>query len=223
MKRLAVLLLVAGVGAVALGNAIVLLGSRGAAPRHAQTALVLGALVHRDGRLSAVLEDRVATAARLYRQGRVDSVLVSGDHGTRRYDEVTPMRKRLVSLGVPERRIFEDHAGFDTWQSVERARTIFGADDVIVVTNGFHLARAVWLARHAGLDAGGVASDRPGGYGIKGREASVREVLARVKAVVARPAPLPGPRIPLTGDGRRSWGPTSLEGPSRAAASSPRR
>jgi SanA protein len=96
-----------------------------------------------------------------------------------------------------------------------RAREVFRARDVIVVTNHFHLARAVWLARRAGLTAGGMSADRPGGYGLKGREAGVREVFARLKAVALRPSPrFLGPQIPLSGDGRLSWGPSSREGPS---------
>jgi SanA protein len=197
------------IAAVGGANAIVLLGGRGAPPRHAQAALVLGALVFPDGRMSPVLADRVTAAARLYRDGRVDKVLVSGDHHSRTYDEVTPMRRRLLALGVRARDIFEDHAGFDTWSSMVRARKIFGAHDVIVVSNGFHLARAVYLARRAGLVAAGVDADRPGGYGTKGREAGLREVLARVKAVVGRGAPrFLGPQIPITGDGELSWGPS---------------
>jgi SanA protein len=213
MKRLALAAVILGLGIVAVGNAIVLLGGRGQAPRHAQVAIVLGALVYPDGRLSGVLYDRVALAAKLYREGRVDTVLVSGDHGRLGYDEVTPMRTRLIALGVKPEDVFEDHAGFDTWQSMVRARSIFGARDAIVVTNHFHLARAVFLARKAGLTAGGVSADRPGGYGIKGREAGVREVFARLKAVVLRPDALGGPQIPLTGDGRLSWGPSSRNGP----------
>ena len=212
-RRLAFRCALAALAALALGNAFVLLGGRGKPPRHAQVAIVLGALVYPDGRLSGVLYDRVALAARLYREGRVDKVLVSGDHGQVSYDEVTPMRIRLIALGVAPQDVFEDHAGFNTWASMQRARTIFGAHDAIVVTNRFHLARAVYLARQAGLQAGGLSADRPGGYGVKGREAGAREILARFKAVMLRPDPLAGPRIPLSGDGRASWGPSDLEGP----------
>jgi SanA protein len=216
MKRRIALGVVLGAAAVVGGaNAIVLLGGRGTPPRHAQAAIVLGALVYPDGRMSSVLADRVAAAARLYREGRVEKVLVSGDHHSRTYDEVTPMRARLVALGVSPRDVFEDHAGFDTWSSMVRARKIFDAHSVIVVTNGFHLARAVYLARRAGLVAGGVDADRPGGYGTKGREAGAREILARLKAVALRPSPrFLGPQIPLSGDGRLSWGPSSAAGPS---------
>jgi SanA protein len=189
----------------------VLAGGRGAAPRHAEAAIVLGALVHPDGTPSAMVEDRVQTAARLYRDGRVEKVLVSGDHGRRDYDEVGVMRKRLLALGVAPEDVFTDHAGFDTWDSAVRARKVFHVDDAIVVTQRFHLARAVWLARRAGIDAGGVAADRDGGYGRNGTIAGVREWLARVKAVpsgVLHTAPrFLGPVIPISGDGRRSWGP----------------
>ena len=213
-RRIAVGVVLAGLLVLALANAVVLLGGRAPAPRHAQVALVLGALVQPDGRLSAMLEDRVQAAARLYRDGRVDKVLVSGDHGRTSYDEVTPMRKRLLALGVPARDIFEDHAGFDTWSSMVRARKVFEVKSAIVVTNGFHLARAVWLAHEAGLSAGGVDANARG-YGKLGEEASLREVFARLKAVVLRPAPrFLGPPVPWTGDGRSSWGPADREGPS---------
>jgi SanA protein len=219
MKRRIALGVVLGLAlAVGLANAVVLLGGRGAAPAHAQAAVVPGALVYPDGRLSGMLADRVDAAARLYREGRVDKILVSGDHHTVTYDEVTPMRKRLLADGVPARDIFEDHAGFDTWSTMVRARKVFGLDNAIVVTQNFHLARAVWLARRAGLDASGIAADRPEGYGRQGQESDVREVLARVKAIgsgLLQPRPkYLGPSISMSGDGRVTWGPVDRDGPS---------
>ena len=123
MRRLLVVCLGAAAAAVAVlgvANAIVLGAAHGEvadvadAPR-AEVALVLGAQVYRDGRLSAMLEDRIQTAAALYRAGRVRKVLLSGDHGRVDYDEVGAMRRRLLALGVPARDVFTDHAGFDTW------------------------------------------------------------------------------------------------------------
>jgi SanA protein len=119
------------------------------------------------------------------------------------------MRKALVRAGVPGRAIFEDHAGFDTWATMVRARGIFGVDSAVVVTQGFHMPRALYLADAAGLDATGLTADlHP--YGVQGRKSGVREVLSRVKAVadVALDTPaMGGKRIPIEGDGRASWGP----------------
>jgi SanA protein len=144
-----------------------------------------------------------------YRDGRVDKVLVSGDHGRVGYDEVGTMRRELLRLGVPAGDIFEDHAGFDTWASVVRARRVFAVHSAVVVTQRFHLARALWLARRAGLHATGLAADARG-YGAVERTLEVREVVARVKAVtdvVTGAAPrFLGPQHPITGDGRTTLG-----------------
>jgi SanA protein len=201
------------VALIAGANAVVLLGGGASssvddAP-HAQVALLLGAEVRGDGTPSAMLADRIAVAAELYRAGKVDRVLASGDHGTRGYDEVNTMRRELIAAGVPARDVFTDHAGFDTWDSSVRAREVFDVDSAIVVTQGFHLPRAVWLAQRAGLRASGVASDLQG-YGRAQQRSEVRELLARVKAVGqvvtgTEPRYL-GPRIPIDGDARASRG-----------------
>ncbi len=85
-----------------------------------------GALVEPDGEMSAMLAARVEQASRLWHAGKVEKILVSGDHGTWNYDEPDTMRKALVRDGVAPRDIFEDHAGFDTWATMVRARSIFG-------------------------------------------------------------------------------------------------
>jgi SanA protein len=150
-----------------------------------------------------MLQDRVDVAADLYNDGRVDKVLVSGDHGTVGYDEVNTMRKALIAQGVPDSKIFTDHAGFDTWDSVVRAKKVFEVDSAIIVTQGFHLPRAMWLGKRADLTVGGVSATE-GGYGGQNRVGSVREVLARVKAVeqvvtgadpkyLGEPVPIDGP------------------------------
>ena len=205
--------LVVGVLVVVVSNAVVLLGGGGSeraadAPR-AQTALVLGAAVKPGGRLSPMLADRVRVAGELYRTGKVRKVLLSGDHGQVEYDEVNPMRRALLAAGVPARDVFTDHAGFDTWDSVVRARKVFGVTSALVVTQDFHLPRAVWLARRAGLDAHGVSADLHG-YGEQGRRSRIREILARVKAVgeaaTGEEPRFLGPKIPITGDGRATLG-----------------
>jgi len=181
---------------------------------HAQAAIVLGAGVHPSGWMSGMLRDRVARAVELYEAGRVDRVLVSGDHGRWGYDEPGTMRDALLAAGVPAHAIFTDHAGFDTWASMRRAREVFGVRSAVVVTQGFHMPRALYLAREAGLDAHGLVADRSG-YGRQGRISAVREILARVKAVgeaVTGRDVLLGPPHPITGDGRRTWGPQPPEG-----------
>jgi SanA protein len=221
-RRAAVRMAIGGAGVVAVlamvvavANAIVLLDGRGTRtdPRevpHAQAALVLGALVQPDGRPSPMLEDRLVAAAALYRDHKVDRVLASGDHGRPNYDEVNAMRRELVRLGVPDRAIFTDHAGFATLDSVVRARKVFGVHSAIVVTQGFHLPRALWLARRAGLTAYGLEAGSGKAYGSNGTLARVRELLARTKAVAdvvtgAQPKYL-GPRIDIAGDARQSRG-----------------
>jgi SanA protein len=180
----------------------------------AQVAIVPGALVKPDGTLSAMLRDRIAGAVALYRAGTVDRILVSGDHGRLGYDETDTMRDAVLAAGVPGEAVFTDYAGFDTWSTMKRARAIFGVDSAVVVTQGFHTARAVDLGRAAGIDTQALAVG--GGYGGKGRQSSVREIAARVKGLeeaTIKPAVMSGPEIPITGDGRTSWGPADPEAP----------
>jgi len=182
---------------------------------HAEVAIVPGALVEPDGNLSAMLAARVEQASRLWHAGKVEKILVSGDHGTWKYDEPDTMRKALVRDGVAPRDVFEDHAGFDTWATMVRARSIFGVRSAVVVTQGFHMPRALYLADAAGIDATGLTADLQE-WGVQGRKSAVREVLSRVKAVtdvtLDTPA-LAGPKIPIaTTDGRESWGPQQAPG-----------
>lgn len=182
---------------------------------HAEVAIVPGALVEPDGDMSAMLGARVEQASRLWHAGKVEKILVSGDHGTWKYDEPDTMRKALVRDGVAPRDVFEDHAGFDTWATMVRAKSIFGVRDAVVVTQGFHMARALYLADEAGIEATGLTADlQP--WGFQGRKSAVREVLSRVKAIadvtLETPA-LAGPKIPIaTTDGRESWGPAPPAG-----------
>lgn len=186
-KGLAVLLGV-GAGFVALCNALVLWeGSKGVFGRAEEVpsravALVLGARVYSDGTPSPVLEDRLAMALTLYRRGVVRKVLVTGDNGREDYDEVTNMRRWLVARGVPEGDVVRDHAGFRTWDSMVRAVKVFRVRHAVVCTQRFHMARSLYLARAAGLDAVGAVADlRP--YHGRWRFAA-REVFARTAAVL---------------------------------------
>ena len=178
--------------------------SRLAQVRPAEVALVLGAYVEPDGHMSQMLADRVQGAAELWHAGKVRKILVSGDHTTWSYDEPDTMRRALQADGVPAADIFTDHDGIDTWYSMVRARRVFGVRDAIVVTQGFHMPRALYLASAAGLHAQGFVTDLHG-YGRQGELSSLREVLARVKAVYqgATDAPVQlGPHIAISGDGR---------------------
>jgi SanA protein len=201
---------------IAAANAYLLLSTDGTATAEVaevpptEVAIVPGAGVNPDGTMSTMLADRVEQAARLWRAGKVKKILVSGDHGSWSYDEPDTMRKALVRAGVPPRDVFEDHAGFDTWATMVRARGIFGVRRAVVVTQGFHMARALYLADEAGIDATGLTADLHS-YGFQGAKSDVREVLSRVKAIadvtLQTPA-MAGPKIPIaTSDGRESWGP----------------
>jgi len=202
-------LVAAGLLAAGSANAVVYYGGKaGILPvadvRPAQAALVLGAYVFPDGRPSTMVEDRLLTAWDLYQAGKVEKILISGDHGRVEYDEVNAMRRFLEAKGVPPEDIFMDHAGFDTYDSMYRARDVFQVHSTVVVTQAFHLPRAIWLARRMGLEADGVVADR--WVYDKAEYYAAREVLARVKAfgewLIHRKPVFLGPVIPITGDGR---------------------
>lgn len=168
---------------------------------HATTAIVLGCRVN-GHEVSGCLEERLETALLLYTTGRVQRLLLSGDHGRRGYDEVNAMMDWLVAHGVPKAHIFLDHAGFDTHDSMVRAHAVYQVNDALLVSQGFHLPRAVFLARQAGIAATGVRADPPQGSVCGGSR--WREPLACLKAcadVLAGSSPrFLGPPIPITGD-----------------------
>ncbi len=142
--------------------------------------IVLGAAVLRSGQLSAVFLDRANAAILLYQAGKAHKILVSGDNSTVEHNEVDPARKYLMSQGIPEGDIYLDHAGFDTYSTMYRAKEIFGVTSAIVATQSFHLPRALYIARSLGLDAVGYRSDN---VHLLARN-EVRESLARIKAVL---------------------------------------
>lgn len=164
--------------------------------RPAPVALVLGAGIDGAGRPSPFLAQRIEVAVRLYRAGRVRALLMSGDNSRTNYDEVGAMAAEARRLGVPAAAIVTDHAGFDTYSSCYRARSVWGADRVVVVSQPFHLPRAVWTCRRLGVDAQGAAtaSTYPGATAM----GWVREVPAIDKSVLDvlrdRSPTFPGPR-----------------------------
>ncbi|MFF3439382.1 vancomycin high temperature exclusion protein [Streptosporangium sp. NPDC002721] len=163
----------------------------------APVALVLGAGVVGETP-SPMLARRLDISAQLYRAGRVEAILLSGDNSRREYDEPTVMRDYLLARGVPAGALVLDYAGFDTWDSCVRARTVFGASKVTVVTQVFHLPRAVTLCRTAGLDTFGVGDDSSkrwvSTYGLAARE-FLASAKGLVDSVLLDSAPVfPGPR-----------------------------
>lgn len=171
-----------------------------------QAIMTLGAKVSASGELSYGLEDRMEYAVLLYQEGYADKLLLSGDHGRVEYDEVNAMKAYAVSSGVPNEDIFLDHAGFDTYDSMIRAKEVFECDNIIVVTQSFHIYRAIYIARKSGIDAIGVRSDQTNFVTRIVVRNRVREFLARVKAFIeveiTHPDPVYlGDVIPITGDG----------------------
>jgi len=164
------------------------------------TGIVFGCQA-RGGEVSPCLKERLDAALALYRAGRVQRLLLTGDHGRVHYDEVNTMMDHLMARGVPREHLFLDHAGFDTHDSMVRARRIFGVDSAVLVSQAFHLPRALYLADGAGIVAQGLAADPPQGSVCRGSR--VREPLASLKAFVDRTLGLPphhgGPPIPITG------------------------
>jgi vancomycin permeability regulator SanA len=164
----------------------------------AQAALVLGAGLY-GTQPTPMLAHRLDIAAELYRAGKVRALLLSGDNSRKEYDEPTAMRDYLLRRGVPDRVMVLDYAGFDTWDSCVRARKVFGARQVTVVTQEFHLPRAVTLCRTAGLEAFGVGDDSTREFAAPTYVYATRELLATAKAfadaMVLHSDPVyPGPR-----------------------------
>lgn len=141
--------------------------------------LVFGCGVHPDGRPSDMLADRVACGVALYENGTSPKLLMSGDHGRADYDEVNVMRNAAVQAGLPVDDVFMDHAGFSTYESMYRAKNVFGCSRVVIATQTYHLYRALYSAHALGVDAIGVASD----YRSYGKQTwyDVREIPARTK------------------------------------------
>ena len=164
--------------------------------------LVLGAGVWGD-RPSPMLEDRLLEGIKLYKEGIAPKIMMTGDHGRKEYDEVNVMKSFAIEKGVPSGDIFMDHAGFSTYESIYRARDVFTAKKVIIVTQEYHLYRALFIANKLGIEAYGVPADPRQYVGALYRE--LREILARNKDFIKcifKPEPTYlGEIIPIFGDG----------------------
>jgi len=168
-RRRTVVAVLTGLVVLGLGPTAAVWGSTWTAAHHSAAttpsrpvAIVLGAGVGADGRPSPFLDERIGVAVQLYRQGTVKALLMSGDNSRTDYDEVGAMAARAEQLGVPASAIVTDHAGFDTYSSCYRARSVWGITAAVVVSQPFHVGRAVWLCRSLGVDAVGAqtGSDR---------------------------------------------------------------
>ncbi len=165
--------------------------------------LVLGCQVKDNGVPSDMLKDRLARGIELYEAGAAPKMLMSGDHGREEYDEVGTMKQWAIDSDIPSENIFMDHAGFSTYESMYRAKEIFEANKIIIVTQEYHLYRALYIADKLGIEAYGVASDYHTYAGQSGRE--LREILARCKdfaTTIFKPEPTYlGEAIPVSGNG----------------------
>ena len=169
----------------------------------ADCIIILGAGVRDDGSPSHMLEDRLLRGIEVYEAGASTKILMSGDHGREEYDEVNTMKNFAILRGVDSENIFMDHAGFSTYESMYRAKEIFGVKKVVVITQGYHLYRALYIANSLGLDAYGVSADL---RTYRGQEYfNFREAIARIKdffTVIVRPEPTYlGESIPIVGNG----------------------
>jgi vancomycin permeability regulator SanA len=187
-------LLVAGIGIV--GLAMVAASVRfvhSAAAGHIYTesdvpatpvALVLGAQVNPDGTPSAFLAARLDLAKRLYDAGLVATIIVSGDHLAPEFDEPAAMRNYLIKAGLPTKNVIVDAGGFDTYESCLRAKRIFNLSQLIIVTQSYHLVRAVATCRTLGIDATGVGDDSARQHTVAWWRGTIRDQLACIKTIV---------------------------------------
>jgi SanA protein len=207
-----VLLAIAGViGALAIHHRVSSAGQgrifslEDEVPKH-KVGLVLGALVFPNGRLSKMLQDRVDAGIDLYKRGVVEKLLMSGDNRTAHYNEVTAMRNYAIEHGVPSDDVVRDFAGFRTYDSIYRAKELWGLNDMIIISQKFHLPRSLFIAQKLGIDAIGVyAVDNP--YRALAR-AELREKAARVVAwidvLAGRDPYFLGQKETLSGDAQRT-------------------
>lgn len=209
------LLLLGGIGVIIINAHVknrvsgqILTPEQAAQLKDVDCILVLGCQVLDNGEPSHMLRDRLTQAVELYQMGAAPKLLMSGDHGQHRYDEVNAMKQFALDAGVPSEDIFMDHAGFSTYESMYRAKEIFGVKKILVVTQEYHLYRAMYISERFGVETYGVASDLDTYSGQFYRD--VREVLARVKdygKCIFKPKPtFLGEDIPISGDGNLTNG-----------------
>ncbi|WBW98585.1 SanA/YdcF family protein [Oceanirhabdus sp. W0125-5] len=172
------------------------------------TMIVLGAGVYPDGTLSPMLSDRVKTANVVSNKNGTEKYILTGDHGRKEYDEVSAMMDRLISkYNVLPENIFLDHAGFSTYESMYRADYIFKVKSAVIVTQKYHLPRAIYIARKKGIDAYGVAADRPESY-VGMPKYKFREYFATAKDFVFSlfnfDPTFKGVEHPISGDGTQT-------------------
>jgi len=166
-----------------------------------RAAIVFGAGLLRDGTPSPVLKDRVATAVQLYQAGKVEKILLSGDNRFIDYNEPASMQRYALSLGVPEKDIILDYAGRRTYDTCYRAKEIFGLQEAILVTQRYHLPRALFTCRSLGLVSNGVFADKRDYHPNSLRFWSLREIPATLVAVwqvwISHPLPVLGDPEPI--------------------------
>lgn len=170
---------------------------------NADCILVLGAGVRKDNTPTSMLNDRLEAAIQLYKDNKAAKIIMSGDHGREDYDEVNVMKRFAIEKGVPSSDIFMDHAGFSTYESIYRAKEIFQVQKMIIVTQDYHLYRALYIANELGIEAVGYASNPRTYRGQLKRD--VREIAARCKdyfTCLYKPKPTYlGETIPVSGNG----------------------
>ena len=164
--------------------------------------IILGAGIW-DNKPSPMLEDRLLEGIKLYKNNVSDKIIMSGDHGREEYDEVNTMKNYAIENGVLSEDIFMDHAGFSTYESIYRAKEIFKAKKIVIVTQKYHLYRALYIANKLGIEAYGVGSDPRQYVGATYRE--IREIMARdkdfVKCIFKLKPTYLGDTIPVSGNG----------------------
>lgn len=186
-----------------VGGKLIITPEEAESLKNVDCILVLGCGVRDNGTPSDMLRDRLERGIELYFAGVAPKLLMSGDHGRVEYDEVNIMKQYAIDKGVPSEDVFMDHAGFSTYESIYRAKEIFCADNIVIVTQEYHLYRALYLAEKFGLAVHGVSCD----YYIYAGQAmrEVREILARNKdffTAIFKPYPTYlGEAIPVNGDG----------------------
>ena len=164
--------------------------------------LILGAGI-RGNNPTPMLRDRLEEGIKLYLSGIAPKIIMSGDHGKKEYDEVNIMKEYAINKGIPSEDIFMDHAGFSTYESIYRAKAIFNVENIVIVTQEYHLYRALYIAEKLEINAYGANSETNRYSGWLYRE--LREILARIKDFInciIKPEPTYlGETIPISGNG----------------------